>query len=239
MRRFLYFTMGLMLCAMAVYLCACAAGGVSYDTAKDPIKPAPDLNKDSTIDPSANAITITKEDITVTVEHWSRARLDNKFTTSSQRSPFYYLDTWPQSLQSEVFHVKITNNTPRGVVMNFKETKLYDERQYEYVPTTLEEIHYKFVSKNLQDLKTKHGLEAAPQILLQTILGPKSLIPAGKTMEGFVPFFTPSTMAEKVWLIIVLEKEPETATAAYQKVSFRFDYIQNLTLRKTQPVTKL
>jgi hypothetical protein len=240
MRRLLYFAMSLMLCAMVMYLCACAStGGGSFNVRKDPIKPAPDLNKEATVDPSTNAITFTKEGITLIVEHWSRARLDNKFTTSSQRSPFYYLDTWPQSMRSEVFHVSIKNDTTRGVVMNFKETKLYDERLYEYIPTTIEELNYRFKSKSLMDLKTKNGMAIAPQILLQTILGTKSLVPAGKTIEGFVPFFTPSSQAEKVWLIIVLEKEPETSTAAYQKVSFRFDYKQDPILLKTQPVTKL
>jgi len=240
MRRLLYFAMSLMLCAMAMYLCACAStGGVSIDVKKDPIKPASDLNKDATVNPSTNAITFTKEGITVTVEHWSRARLDNKFTTASQRSPFYYLDTWPQSMQSDVYHVSIKNDTTRGVVMNFKETKLYDERQYEYIPTTIEELSYRFKTKSLMDLKTKNGMELAPQILLQSRLGPKSRISAGETLEGFIPFFTPSSQAEKVWLIIVLEKEPETSTAAYQKVPFRFDYKQDLVLRKTQPITKL
>ena len=238
MRRLLYFATSLMLCFMVIYLCSCAAGGVSIDLKKDPIKPATDLNKEATINPSTNALTMTKEGITVTVEHWSRARLDQKYTTASMRSPFFYLETWSQSFQSEAFHVKIKNDTSRGAVVDLKETKLYDERQYEYAPTTYDEIKYKFTSKSYMDLKTKNGLETAKQILLSEVLGPSRLIPAGKEVEGFLPFFTPSTQAEKVWVIVRLEKEPETATGIYQKAEFRFDFTQDLALRRIQPPTK-
>ncbi|MGB9596053.1 MAG: hypothetical protein ACPL7B_07205 [Candidatus Poribacteria bacterium] len=237
MRKISYFTLILMLSAMAIYLCSCASSGGGVDIKNDPIKPSPEL-KEGTVDPATNAITITKEGITVTVEHWSRARLDRKFTTASQRSPFFYLETWSQSMQSEVFHVRIKNDTPRGVLVNFKETKFYDERKYEYFVVGLDELQYKFVSRHYMDLKTKNGLELAKQILLTEILGPSRLIPAGQSVEGFVPFYTPSSQAEKVWLILVLEKEPEVATAAYQRVDFRFDFKQDLTLRKTQPPTK-
>ena len=228
-----------MLCAMVIYLCSCASmGGSNFDLTKDPIKPAPDLNKDSTIDPSTNAITITKEGITVTVEHWPRVRLDRTYTTASERSPFFYLETWSQSFQNEAFHVKIKNDTPKGVLVDFKMTKLYDERNYEYVPVTYDEIYYKFVSKSYMDLRTKNGLEKAKQIILSEVLGPKKLIPAGKTGEGFFPFFTPSSQAEKVWLIVRLEKEPESATGEYKKVEYRYDFTQDLALRRVQPSTK-
>jgi hypothetical protein len=237
MRKFSYFALSLMLLAMSIFLCSCASSGGGVDLKNDPIKPAAEL-KEGTINPSTGGISITKEGITITVDHWSRARLDRKFTTASQRSPFFYLETWPQSMQSEVFHITIKNDTPKGVLVNFKETKLYDERNYEYLVLSLDELRYKFVSKSYMDLKTKNGLEQAKEILLTEVLGPNRLIPAGKTVEGFAPFFTPSSQAEKVWLIFVVEKEPESATANYQRVDFRFDYKQDLTLRRIQPPTK-
>ncbi|MEK7395609.1 MAG: hypothetical protein AAB116_01615 [Candidatus Poribacteria bacterium] len=237
MRKLSYFALNLMLLAMAIYLCSCASSGGGVDVKNDPIKPAAEL-KEGTVDPSSNSITITKEGISITVEHWSRARLDRKFTTASQRSPFFFLETWPQSMQSDVFHIMIKNDTAKGVLVNFKETKLYDERNYEYIVITHEELRYKFVSKSYMDLKTKNGLDQARQTLLTEVLGPNRLIPAGKMVEGYTPFFTPSSQAEKVWLIFVTEKEPESATANYQRVDFRFDYKQDLVLRKTQPPTK-
>lgn len=237
MRKISYFAFVLMMLTIVIYLCSCASSGGGVDIKNDPIKPSPEI-KEGTIDPATNAITITKEDITVTVEHWSRARLDRRFTTASQRSPFFYLETWPQSMQNEVFHVKIKNDSPRAVLVDFKETKLYDERKYEYFVVTLDELRYKFVTKSYMDLKTKNGLDIAKQILLTEVLGPSRLIPAGRSTEGFLPFYTPSSQAEKVWLIVVLEKEPEIATAAYKRVDFRFDFRQDLTLRKIQPPTK-
>jgi hypothetical protein len=237
MRKLSYPILTLMLSAMIIYLCSCASGGGSIDLVKDPIKPSPEL-KEGTVNPSTNTITITKDNITIMVEHWSRAKLDRKFTTADRRSPFFYLDTWSQSAQSEVFYVTIKNDTPRGVVVNFKETTLNDERQYQYTPTTYDEIRAKFVSKSYMDLRTKQGLETARTVLLSEVLGPSRLITVGKTAEGFVPFFTPSAQAEKVWLIITLEKEPETKTGLYEKVIYRFDFKQDLMLRKSQPPAK-
>ncbi len=238
MRKLTYAVLTLMLSAMAIYLCSCASGGgVSVDLRRDPLKPSPEL-KEGTVEPSTNAITIIKDDITMTLEHWSRARLDRKFTTSTRRSPFFYLETWPQSMQSEVFYITITNNTPRSIILDFKETTLNDERQYQYMPTTYDEIRYKFVSKSYMDLKTKQGLEAAREILLSERIGKDGVIATGKTVEGFLPFFTPSSQAEKVWVIATIEKEPEVATLAYEKVEIRFDYVQDLGLRATQPPTK-
>jgi len=229
--------MSLMLAAMAIYVCSCSTGGTSIEIKNDPIKPLPEL-KEGTVDPVNNAITISKDGITVIAEHWSRARLDRKYTTADMRSPFFYLETWDPSKQSEVFHVTIKNETPKWVVLDEDNTKLYDDRKYQYNITPLETLRYKFVAKQYMDLKTKNGLEIAPQILLLEKLGPKKLISANTTVDGFLPYYTPSTIAEKVWLIVTLEKEPVSQTAVAEKVNFRFDYSQDLTLRKTQPPTK-
>jgi len=235
MRKFAYLALNIASAAVVImYLSSCFAGGGG--AGKDPITPAPDL-KEGTVDPRTRAITITKGGVSVTVEHWSKYRLDHKYTTPTTRSPFFYLGTWSQSFQSEAFWVTIKNDTPRGVVVNFKETKLYDERKYEYVPTELDELEYRFRTKGYFDLKAKNGLELARQILLMAVLGPKRLVPAGKTVGGFIAFYTPSKQAATVWLIITLEKEPELATAAYEKLSYRYDFVQNLALRTTQEAT--
>ena len=88
------------------------------------------------------------------------------------------------------------------------------------------------------DLRTKEGLRKAPQIMLSGILGPKKQIPAGRTVSGFLLFNTPATKASKIWLDVVLEREPELETAAYEKVKFHFEYIQDPILLKRQPATK-
>lgn len=226
-----------MLVALSFYIYSCASSGGGVDIKNDPIKPLPEI-KEGTIDPTNNAITISREGVTVTVEHWSRARLDRKYTTAGTRSPFFYLETWPQSLQSEVFHVTIKNETPRSITLLVKETTFNDERKYVYTPVSLEDIRYKFTQKQYMDLKTKNGLDLATQILLLEKLGPSATIPAGKEIDGFLSFFPPSSQAEKVWLIITLEREPETPTAIPKKDVFRFDFKQDLVLRKTQPPTK-
>ena len=120
-----------------------------------------------------------------------------------------------------------------------KEITLQDERDYVYrVVTDMNDFKYKFATKQMMDLRTKRGLQIAPQIILSEKLGERAEIQAGETVDGFIPFTTPSTQAEKMWLNIVVEKEPETATASYEKVTFRFDYIQDLVLLKRQPATK-
>jgi hypothetical protein len=200
----------------------------------DPLAPSPEL-KEGVADPNTKTIIVTKDDITVTVDHWSRTRLNRKYNTVDTRSPFYYLETWPESFQSEVFHVTIKNDTPKNVVVNFKETTLEDEREYRYRPSKIEDFKYKFVTKKYMDLKTKRGMELAPQIMLSGVLGTKRAVASGKTRSGFLPFTVPSARATKVWLTLVLEKEPENPTGAYERTEFRFDYVQDVVLRSTQP----
>ncbi len=236
MRKFLYIVLSIALLAMVMHLCSCAGGGSIDPT--DPILPAPELTE-GTVDPITRAITITKDDITVVSEHWSRTRINRKYTTVDTRSPFYYQETWEQAYRSEVFHVTITNNTPRNVVFSFKESSMEDEREYEYnTITEMQDLRYRFVTKRLMDLRTKGGLALAPQIMLVGKLQEGNTIPPGQTIDGFLLYNTPSTIAEKVWLNVVLEKEPESRTAAYEKVKFRFDYIQDPILLKRQPTIK-
>ncbi|MBD3184282.1 hypothetical protein GF312_18510 [Candidatus Poribacteria bacterium] len=233
MRRFSYFALSIMLPLMVIYICSCVGTGGIADPG-DPIFPAPDL-EEGTVDPITRAITITKEGITVTVEHWSRRRLNRKYTSIDMRSPFYYLETWEQSFKAEVFHVTITNNTPRGVVVNFERSILEDEREYIYQPLREDYYRYKFVTKKMMDLRTKRGLEIVPQITLEGVLGESAVVPAGQTKEGFLPFTIPNPHAEKVWLTINLEKEPELATQSYEPVEFKFNFIQDPILLSKQP----
>jgi hypothetical protein len=214
---------------MVVILCSCLGGSASYIT-EDPLKPSPDI-KEGTVDPLTNAITMTKEGITVTVEHWSKARLDRKYTTVDSRSIFFFVESWEQAYQSEVFYITIKNDTTREVNLLFKETVLQDEREYTYQPMDLDFIKYKFQARKMMDLKTKNGLDKANEMLLTEKLGKSGNIPPGQTVEGFLPFTIPSTRAEKVWLILAMEKEPEIATRSYEQIKFRFDYVQDLVLR--------
>ncbi|MFC1718626.1 hypothetical protein ACFL6S_33550 [Candidatus Poribacteria bacterium] len=236
MRKFLYIVLSIALLAMVMHLCSCAGGGSIDPT--DPILPALDLTE-GTVDPITRAITVTKEDITVVSEHWSRTRLNRKYTTVDTRSPFYYLEIWEQAYKSEAFHVTITNNTPRNVVFSFKDSIMEDEREYEYnTITDIQDLRYRFVTKRLMDLRTKKALELAPQIMLVGKLHEGNTIPPGQTVDGFLLYTTPSTIAEKVWLNVVVEKEPESRTAAYEKVRFRFPYTQDRVLLKRQPPMK-
>lgn len=228
MRNLSYIATSIMLSVMVVFLFSCIGGGVMDPN--DPLKPSPDFNA-GPVDPVTKAMTIEKDGIIVIVEHWSKNRLDRKLTTVDTRSPFFFIESWEQTYQTEVFHVKITNNTPRKINLLFKKTILEDEREYTYVPMEFDFIKYKFQSKRLMDLMGKRGIELARRIMLTEILGKKGEIPAGKTVEGFLPFTIPSTQAVKVWLTLFMEKEPEIATKSYDQVSFRFDYIQDLVLR--------
>ena len=232
MRRFPCVVLDIALLIVVVHLCSCAGGGVTDPG--DPIFPSPEL-KEGVVEPTVRTITVTKEGMTVTVAHWSRTRLNRKYTTIDMRSPFFYLETWAQSFQSEVFHVTIKNDTPRNVVMDVKKATIEDERKYVYKPQSEEDLNYRFLSKKYMDLKTKRGFELAPQILLTGALGQDKSIAPGETIAGFLPFMTPSAQATKVWLTLILEKAPEAETAAYKKVEFRFDYVQDVVLRKQQP----
>ncbi len=233
MRRFSYIILSTALLIAAIYLCSCT-GGVIDPT--DPILPAPE-QEEGVVNPELKTISVTKDDLTIVVQHWSKTRLNRKYTTVDSRSPFYFLEAWEQSYQSEVFHVTLTNNTPRGAAVVFKESIMEDEREYVYVTTTrLQDFKDRFLRKQVMDLRTKKGLKVAPQIILSSILGPKHIVPAGKTIGGFIPYPTPSRQAEKIWLTIVMEKEPATPTAAYEKVTFRYNFIQDLILHQSSGI---
>jgi len=235
MHKFSYVAL-IALLVVVMHLCSCSGTGVIDPT--DPIMPSPEI-KEGTVEPASRIITVAKEDVTVAVQHWSKTRLNRKYTTVGMRSPFYYLETWAQSFQTEAFHVTITNNTPRNVVVAFEDITMTDDRDYEYnTITDLKDIRYKFVSRKLMDMRTKNGLQKATEIMLSSKLGKKNQILPGKSMGGFVIFNTPSKQSVKIQLKIVVEKEPEVRTAAYEKVVYMFDYIQDLILLKRQPATK-
>jgi len=235
MRNFSYIAMSITLSVMVVFLFSCVSGGTIDPN--DPLKPSPDFNAGA-VDPVTKAMTIEKDGIIVTVEHWSKNRLDRKYTTIDMRSPFFFVESWEQTYQSEVFHIKITNNTPRRINVLFKRTILEDEREYVYQPMMLDFIKYKFQTKKMMDLKTKNGMAKAREMMLTEILGKSGEIKAGQTVEGFLPFTIPGIQVVKVWLTLAMEKEPEIATKSYEQVSFRFDYIQDLVLRARISTTR-
>jgi len=235
MRKFSGVVLALVLLAVVIYLGSCIGGGMMDPT--DPILPSPEL-KEGVVDPGTRGITITKEDVSVTLEHWSRTRLNRKYTTVDTRSPFYYLETWEQTFKTEVFHVMVKNDTPRGVLVNLNEATLTDNREYVYKPVERDFYRYKFFTKKMMDLKTKNGMEILPQIMLENALDGGNTVPAGQARSGFIAFTAPSSQAEKVWVTLVLEKEPEVSTAAYEPVEYKFDYIQDLVLRSKQPAIK-
>lgn len=236
MRRFSYVALVAALLAVAIYLCSCVSSGGIADTT-DPIIPSPELTE-GVVDPISRAITITRDNVTVMMEHWSKTRLNRKYTTVDMRSPFYFLESWDQALRTEAFHVTIKNDTPRSLIVNLKETICEDDREYTYKSLGVKDFRYKFTIRKMLDLKTKKGLELAYRIMLSGVIGQKREVPAGESRAGFLAYPAPSTGATKVWVTVVLEKEPELATSNYERVEFRFDYIQDPVLRAREPATK-
>jgi len=231
MRRFLFSILAITLLPAVVYICSCASGGAIDFT--DPITPLPELSE-GVADPITREITVTKNGVTVIVQHWSRRRLNRKYTTVDMRSPFYYLETWEQSFQSEVFQVTIKNDTTRRVIVNLDQTLINDDRKYIYRIQGIDEFKYKFVTKKMMDLKTKRGIQIAKQTLLNEVLGEKREVLPGTSVQGFLSFPGTSSIVTKLWVTLVLEMEPELATASYERVEYRFDFNQDPVARKRQ-----
>jgi hypothetical protein len=235
MRKFSDIALSAALLVVVVYFCSC---GTSVIDPYDPILPAPE-QQEGVADPVQRTITVAKEGVTITVQHWSKTRLNRKYTTVDMRSPFYYQESWEQSFQKEVFHVTIKNDNPGKLVVLFKETVMTDEREYVYRPIVrIDDFKNAFMMKQMMDLRTKRGLQIAREIMLSEVLGPRDEVPPNSTRAGFIPYTTPSRQAEKIWLKIVMDKEPEMATAAYERLEFNFDFIQDLVLLPRQPPVK-
>jgi hypothetical protein len=71
-------------------------------------------------------------------------------------------------------------------------------------------------------------------MMLNSVIGEKKMVPPGMTLKGYIPFPGTSSIVTKLWVKLILEKEPETATGSYEKVEFRFDFQQDPVLRKRQ-----
>lgn len=195
-------------------------------------------------------LSMTQADVTVSIAYWRSADLDFKYNRGSAVSPFYTLEAFHQAEKTDVFYVKITNNSSHVVFFKLKGRRaigvqervaiceIVDQGENRYPSLTYFDLEerLKHIFRN-SELSVKNGLAIARQILLEKRVSQNGILP-GESVEGFIPFQQPKLNARELEVIVPLEKAPEEGSASrYQNLVYRFPFTHSIGIRLAQPAT--
>lgn len=195
-------------------------------------------------------LSMTQKDITVSLTYWRNADLNFKYNRGSSISPFVETEALHQGDKTDVFYVKIENNSPQKVIFKVRGRRVTDvgratavceiadkkENRFQALSYTDLEQRLRYMKK-FSGLYAKNGLQIARQILLERQI-PDNEIQPGTSAEGFLPFQELKLNTRELEVIIPLEKAPPEGTAGrYQNVVFRFPFIHSESIRHAQPAT--
>jgi len=181
---------------------------------------------------------MTQEKVTIAITYWRRTDLDRKFNRGNTISPFYESEALHQGDKVDVFYVRITNDTPRPVLLDVRKCMLIDSGENLYSGQDFDALKNRLLyTSRVGGLYVKNGLDKAREVLIEKKLGrPEEGIPPGKSIEGFLPFAQLKPNAEGLEVVIPVEIAPPEGTAQrYKKVEFRFPFIHDRGIRNAQP----
>jgi hypothetical protein len=191
-------------------------------------------------------LSMTQNDVTVSICYWRRADLDYKYNRGNAYSPFYETEGLHQGEKTDVFYVKITNNADTPVIYRVKGTpqtpaEIIDQGDNRYGAKDYKDLENRLLyMSRARGLYVKNGLAKAREILLEKQIGhvEKGILP-GESREGFVPFARVKGNAETLDVIIPVELAPPLNTAArYKRLTFKFPFKHTLGIRNAQPSPK-
>ena len=190
-------------------------------------------------------LTKTKDGITVSIAYWRRTDLDRKYNRGSAFSPFYETEALHQGEKTDVFYVKITNNRNENIIFNVKGCSLIDQNDNIYNGLDYDDLQERFTyMARATGLYVKNGMEIARRILIEKRMpivekqvgAPRTGVPPGESMEGFLPFVQTKSNAEELKVILPIEKAPPPGAAQrYQTVEFVFPFTHDRGIRIAQP----
>ncbi len=202
-----------------------------------PIFPSEEQPPEAKIDPKTKTISITKDDVTVSVQYWRKYDLDRRFNVGSMTSPFYYKESWKQSEKVDVFYVTVQNNSKRKIIVDPAKCYMMDNRENKYIPLTYDLLVERFRMRRMMDVAVKNGLNKAREILLETRLPADKTLKPGEKAEGFVPFTMTVLRAQKVFVHVPITFVPEKPTGRYESTEFVFNFKHDTAIRMAQPAT--
>jgi len=222
--------------AFSFYMFACHQGTALKNLS--PIQPPATLSNDITLTkkPERPELTMTKNDITMTISYWRRYDLNLKFNRGSTTSPFYYEEAWHQGDKVDVFYVTIKNNRKAPILFDVTNCKIVDQDKNEFGALSYEDNRKRLEYKKGHDVMIENGLEESKKILLEMSVADGKIDP-GETVEGFLPFRQVKHRTKEFNVDIPIEMVPEKALARYKKIVFSFPFVHNLAIRMAQPST--
>ena len=193
--------------------------------------------------PTGQALSMTKDNITVQIVYWRRADLDRKYNRGNAFSPFYETEALHQGDKTDVFYLKVTNNAPTPVVYRIKGTRQVPCEMVDQGENRYGSLDYNSLKERLtymsraSGIYVTNGLRKAREILIETqLLDTEKGIPPGESIEGFLPFYQMKHNAETLTVIIPLELKPPEGTATrYKRIVYEFPFIHNKGIRLAQP----
>jgi hypothetical protein len=202
-----------------------------------PVFPLEEQPPEAKLDPTSKAISITKNDVTISVRYWRKYDLDRKFNVGTMTSPFYYKESWKQSEKLDVFYVTIQNNSKRKIIVDVTKFYMMDNRENKYISATYDFLIERFRMRRMMDVSVRNGLAKAREILLEKRLPADNTIKPGEKVEGFVPFTMSVLRAQKLFVHIPITFVPEKPTGRYEGVEFVFHFKHDPAIRSAQPAT--
>jgi hypothetical protein len=193
--------------------------------------------------PTGKILSATKDDITVQIVYWRRADLDRKYNRGNAYSPFYETEALHQGDKTDVFYVKVTNNAPTPVVYRVQGTRQVPCEMVDQGENRYGSLNYNSLKERLtymsraSGIYVTNGLKKAREILIETqLLDTEKGIPAGGSIEGFLPFYQMKHNAETLVVIIPLELKPPEGTATrYKRIIYEFPFVHYKGIRLAQP----
>ncbi len=234
------------LCILLLSALGCAGGNALKNL--PPIHPAEQLDELTVLDASnpkqfkigpKTAILIkTQDDIEVAIAYWRHYDLNRKYHRGNAVSPFYASEALHQGEKTDVFYVKITNNRPQKILFDVRKCKIEDQGENWYGALDYSDLEERFgLMSRVSGLHVRNGLAIARQILLEKQIGKLDHgIPAGESIEGFLPFYQTKLNARAMTVMIpIVKAPPENTTQRFQTIDFHFPFVHSESIRHAQP----
>ena len=124
--------------------------------------------------PTGQALSMTKDNITVQIVYWRRADLDRKYNRGNAYSPFYETEALHQGDKTDVFYLKVTNNAATPVVYRIRGTRqvpceIVDQGENRYGSLDYDSLKERLTyMSRASGIYVTNGLKTARRILIET-----------------------------------------------------------------------
>ena len=213
-----------------------------------PIQPSDQLDENTVLDDSnpeqfdipakSPVLIMTKDDIEVAICYWRHYDINRKYHRGNTVSPFYASEALHQGEKTDVFYVKITNNRPQRVLFDVRKCMIVDQGENLYGALDYDDLVERFgLMSRIGGIPVRNGLTVARRILIEKQIGKlDDGVPAGESIEGFLPFYQTKLNARELAVMLpIVKAPPPNTTKRYQTIEFNFPFTHTESIRHAQP----